>query len=690
MGDDVAIIVPVLDRPANIGPLIYNVSRTTAKGYRLLFVVCEDDDAELAALEAAGADRLVVPRQRMSWACKVNDGFEATDQEWVFAGADDIRFHDGWFQRALRWADETTGVIGTNDICNPRVMMGEHSTHTLFRRSYVDAFGTIDERGKVMHEGYRHDFTDDEAVATARARGVYVHAFDSIVEHLHPLNGKSPDDKTYRMGRRWSADGRKLFTRRKVLWADEARVRMSMIPAPERAVVVTATYGAYDSDLHVPVGQDMPVEWVCFTDQPDLEAPEPWRVVVAEPHWPDDPRMSAKVAKMLPEVGCDDVVWMDASHEVTHPSFVREALASRRDGLAVFEHPRRACLFAELDALLGPENQNGLYWSRPLEEQKAAYRAEGIPEHAGFFACGVVAWDLSDPKARSFGQAWLEETERWSHQDQPEFAAVAYRMGISPGTFPLQQIDPKLARGKRYLANRWVNIHPHVVVEPPLPVSVLIPFTSKDPERKANLDFVAERYRQKGWEVVIGSCAGEWSKGAALADAFTKATHDVLVIADADCLLDDPSLMQAVRYVLDGSPWVVPHRRTWRLDAPATRRILSGGPLRPQGAVQRAVIGGGVVVCSREAWEAVGGIDARFLLWGGEDLSFGWALSTLVGPPILGAGKLLHLWHPMHKPRKGTPDSEALAGRYRQANGDSVKMHDLIAEAWLRKAPAIG
>lgn len=341
-------------------------------------------------------------------------------------------------------------------------MCGNHSTHTLFRRDYVENFGTIDEPGKVLHEGYGHCFCDDEAIATAQARGVYAHAFDSIVEHLHPLVKKAPDDETYKLGRRLSPQGKKLFTTRATLWKDPARVRASMFVPPERTVVVTASYGNYDAQLHIPVEQDVNVEWVCFTDQPDLEVPEPWRVVYAKPRY-ESPRLSAKVPKMCPDVDCDDVVWVDASHEITSPSFVRQALASRNDGIAVFRHPRRRCVYAEVQALLGRENQNGLYFDRPLREQAQAYKREGHPPNAGLYACGVVAWDLREGKAQALGPAWLQETAKWSTQDQVELPVVCRRLQIEPGTFPIAQIDPKASRGHRYLCNDWLRIHPHTV-----------------------------------------------------------------------------------------------------------------------------------------------------------------------------------------------------------------------------------
>jgi hypothetical protein len=111
------------------------------------------------------------------------------------------------------------GIVGTNDLANPRVMCGQHATHMLIRRSYIAKHsGVVDEPRKVIHEQYPHEYADDELIQTAMARGAYAHAFDSLVEHCHPMVGKAPDDETYRLGRSRSRQGRRLFRARRPLW----------------------------------------------------------------------------------------------------------------------------------------------------------------------------------------------------------------------------------------------------------------------------------------------------------------------------------------------------------------------------------------------------------------------------------------------------------------------------------------
>lgn len=218
--------------------------------------------------------------------------------------------------------------------------------------------------------------------------------------------------------------------------------------------VVTACYGNFD-DVQPQAEQDIPVEWLCVTDDASAAIPAPWSVLVV----PSDksPRLAAKRVKCEPWRFTDaaTVIWVDANTLVTSSSFAREAVSHLREGIAVFRHPRRDCIYAEAEASLGAESQDGKYDDQPIREQVAHYRAEGHPRHAGLFACGTVVWDATTTGSRRLGAAWLAECERWSIQDQLSLPVVARRLGVRPGVFPFAQIR----RG--YLGNRWLRILPH-------------------------------------------------------------------------------------------------------------------------------------------------------------------------------------------------------------------------------------
>jgi hypothetical protein len=152
-----------------------------------------------------------------NYAAKINAGVWNTDEPLIFTGADDLDFHPGWLEAATAQLEDGIGVVGTKDLCNQRTVKGEHSTHSLVTREYAEQ-GTIDDPGRLLHEGYEHEFVDDEFVQTAMHRGTYAHAGDAVVEHLHPSVGKAPTDALYARQRQRMAQGRRVYQRRRRLW----------------------------------------------------------------------------------------------------------------------------------------------------------------------------------------------------------------------------------------------------------------------------------------------------------------------------------------------------------------------------------------------------------------------------------------------------------------------------------------
>jgi glycosyltransferase involved in cell wall biosynthesis len=210
----VVIIVPVLRRPHRVAPVVESIEAATPQPHRVLFVADPDDHAEIRAIRATGADMLL---QAGSYAAKINAGAVATDEPLIFCGADDLHFHPGWLPAATAALTGPIEVVGTNDLGNQRVISGEHATHNLVARRYLQR-GTIDQRGLLLHPGYHHNFVDDELVQTARMRGAWAFARESVVEHLHPDWGKGTRDATYARGRRTFRFDRRLYQRRRVLW----------------------------------------------------------------------------------------------------------------------------------------------------------------------------------------------------------------------------------------------------------------------------------------------------------------------------------------------------------------------------------------------------------------------------------------------------------------------------------------
>jgi hypothetical protein len=159
--EEVAVLVPVLHRPEHAVPFMASLRAST--GLARAYAVCDPEDSEaLAAWDAAGATVLADPAIRDrpgTFAEKVNFGYAKTGEPWLFLVGSDVRFHPAWLDHAAAIAGDRYHVVGTNDLGNPRVTSGEHATHLLVRRSYVDEVGASwDGPGVVCHEGYAHWF----------------------------------------------------------------------------------------------------------------------------------------------------------------------------------------------------------------------------------------------------------------------------------------------------------------------------------------------------------------------------------------------------------------------------------------------------------------------------------------------------------------------------------------------------
>lgn len=220
------ILVPVLRRPQSVAPLLESIHTSTASA-RVLFIGDPGDTAEHDAIARAGAEMIATGG---NYAQKINTGVRHTTEPYLFAGADDLRFHPGWLEAALEVMERTgAGLVGTQDLCNARVIAGEHATHFLLARWYAQ-LPTIDGQPGPCFEGYEHEFVDDELIGTARERGAYAFAPGAIVEHLHPDVGKAPTDALYAAQGARMRRSRPLFQSRTPLWTS----RSSSAPSGSR------------------------------------------------------------------------------------------------------------------------------------------------------------------------------------------------------------------------------------------------------------------------------------------------------------------------------------------------------------------------------------------------------------------------------------------------------------------------
>lgn len=223
--EEVAIIVPVAQRD-NARTFLTSLGESlTPKQRDQVRIYVMADDGDLLTSDAwepqysggaAVIDEHRYLREMGSFAEKVNRGYGISTEPWLFLVGDDVKFHKGWLDQAMQTARATgKSVIGTNDLGNPAVQAGEHATHMLISRDYIDKVGASwDGPGVVCHEGYRHWYVDNEIVLAAKQRGEWAPCLASHVEHLHPLFGKGKTDEVYRIGQAAAETDAALFKSR--------------------------------------------------------------------------------------------------------------------------------------------------------------------------------------------------------------------------------------------------------------------------------------------------------------------------------------------------------------------------------------------------------------------------------------------------------------------------------------------
>lgn len=219
---ELAIIVPVLRRPQNVRPLLESIHASVPDAH-VIFVADPDDETEIAeiklfqeCLEALYGDLTIsLLTDAGNYAEKINLAVHVCDEPLIFFGADDLRFTAGWLDAAKAAMAGGAQVIGVNDLLPRR---RHHATHFLVTREYAIQPTIDNERPGPLFTGYRHNFVDDELIATATKRGVYRYAGESRVEHLHPQGRSAPDDDTYKKGRESFRTDKAMFLGRARLW----------------------------------------------------------------------------------------------------------------------------------------------------------------------------------------------------------------------------------------------------------------------------------------------------------------------------------------------------------------------------------------------------------------------------------------------------------------------------------------
>jgi len=193
----------------------------------------------------------------------------------------------------------------------------------------------------------------------------------------------------------------------------------------DEVVVYTAVFGGYDAIIPTMFPHDG--RHVCFTDV-EVSFPTRWEVRQIKRRF-DDPQLEARMYKLLahqwfPRASYS--VWHDGNMSLKiRPDQAVQYLGAH--DVAMFAHPKRACVYEEARVIL--EMKKALGFEISIGTQAKEYKRRGYPAQHGLAATGLVVRRHTEAVAR-FNDAWWSELARYSNRDQMSVNYVLWRLGM--------------------------------------------------------------------------------------------------------------------------------------------------------------------------------------------------------------------------------------------------------------------
>lgn len=206
-----AIFVPTMYRAHNLQRLFDSINATTKCD---IFGMCPMDDYDSQNLLGLYCDAWWADEGDMRYVKRIEFMYHQTTADWFLTGSDDIVFHDHWLTDAIEYMEDYS-VIGFEDLCNPNLP----GTNFLIRRKYIEEqSGVIDSPNTVFHQGYFHNFCDNELVGTAKKRDEFAKC-PGVIEHRHHTVGKADNDHVYDIAQQHFHQDAELCHSREHLWS---------------------------------------------------------------------------------------------------------------------------------------------------------------------------------------------------------------------------------------------------------------------------------------------------------------------------------------------------------------------------------------------------------------------------------------------------------------------------------------
>jgi len=171
-------------------------------------------------------------------------------------------------------------------------------------------------------------------------------------------------------------------------------------------------------------------------------------------------------------------------------------------------------------------------------------------------------------------------------------------------------------------------------------IGLVIPWR-ETPSRIKPLEMVLDWYQTNlpDIEIFYADRPGEyWNAAGSRNDGVKKAQDahcDVIIINDGDTIPEIEPLLEAVEQCQQDGMVHNPYRLCKYFDKEITKLVLAGGDVKLLKHTLYTEANGGIYVCTPEAWWSVGGMDEKFIQWGGEDSAFELAHTIIKGSKLV-------------------------------------------------------
>ncbi len=200
-----------------------------------------------------------------------------------------------------------------------------------------------------------------------------------------------------------------------------------------RRIVYTSLVGGYDR-LHAPRVAEPDIDYVVFSDTPDLPVSAPWQVRPIQ-RIERNPRMTARWHKIHPHLlfpGREASLYIDSNVVLQAPVGGLFERVLGEAPIALFRHPERDCPYAEAEVVAHHRLDDDVI----VEAQMSYYRAKGFPARAGLHNSGVLLRRHSDPRMVDFLEDWWRQLKIFSHRDQLSLDFMLRRHAMPCVDFP--------------------------------------------------------------------------------------------------------------------------------------------------------------------------------------------------------------------------------------------------------------